>query len=325
MHSCILQKKSFISAYSNQESSKPLLQNRDLPDRQYGTFHVVYSVMVAFKNTYASRRSTPPGSRENALRRERVEKAGFRYYNPELGRWVNRDPIGEWGGLNLFSAFKNASVLRIDPLGRSCSSVASENPNDWTLEEKYKLLAMQKKKCPLPVVQCTCCPSRTKNGYYDGKFNPPVIFLCEKWFRSDNDYKRTRKHELSHAYDHCMGAKFGCTKTEGYTLICSELRAYKWANDIKDKDELIKSACSSVVAACWKSRFMIDICPVLAADIFDKCTNLDPMDPLPPFPFPPDGEVVTVQSGTYGSWNRADKSGKRGDILPGMAASCCGM
>ena len=23
---------------------------------------------------------------------------GYRYYNPELGRWINRDPIGERGG-----------------------------------------------------------------------------------------------------------------------------------------------------------------------------------------------------------------------------------
>ena len=23
---------------------------------------------------------------------------GYRYYSPRLGRWLNRDPIGEWGG-----------------------------------------------------------------------------------------------------------------------------------------------------------------------------------------------------------------------------------
>ncbi len=27
---------------------------------------------------------------------------GLRYYNPELGRWVNRDPIRERGGLNVY-------------------------------------------------------------------------------------------------------------------------------------------------------------------------------------------------------------------------------
>lgn len=27
---------------------------------------------------------------------------GYRYYNPEMGRWLNRDPIEEEGGLNLY-------------------------------------------------------------------------------------------------------------------------------------------------------------------------------------------------------------------------------
>ncbi len=26
----------------------------------------------------------------------------FRYYDPNLGRWLSRDPIGEWGGVNLY-------------------------------------------------------------------------------------------------------------------------------------------------------------------------------------------------------------------------------
>jgi len=26
---------------------------------------------------------------------------GYRHLSPELGRWTSRDPIGEWGGLNV--------------------------------------------------------------------------------------------------------------------------------------------------------------------------------------------------------------------------------
>jgi len=32
---------------------------------------------------------------------------GYRFYVPLLGRWVNRDPIGERGGLNLYTAFND--------------------------------------------------------------------------------------------------------------------------------------------------------------------------------------------------------------------------
>ena len=36
-------------------------------------------------------RTTAPG----------VPLYGYRHLSPELGRWTSRDPIGEWGGLNV--------------------------------------------------------------------------------------------------------------------------------------------------------------------------------------------------------------------------------
>ena len=42
---------------------------------------------------------------------------GFRYYNPELGRWLNRDPYNERGGVNLHSFVGNDPGNSIDPFG----------------------------------------------------------------------------------------------------------------------------------------------------------------------------------------------------------------
>jgi hypothetical protein len=39
------------------------------------------------------------------------------FYAPNLQRWVNRDPIGERGGINLFSFAKNMPSDRFDSLG----------------------------------------------------------------------------------------------------------------------------------------------------------------------------------------------------------------
>ena len=42
---------------------------------------------------------------------------GHRYYDPRQGRFINRDPIGEFGGLNLYGFVGNSPVNRIDFLG----------------------------------------------------------------------------------------------------------------------------------------------------------------------------------------------------------------
>ncbi len=40
-----------------------------------------------------------------------------RYYDPRLGRWLSRDPIGEAGGFNLYAYCGNDPVNRHDALG----------------------------------------------------------------------------------------------------------------------------------------------------------------------------------------------------------------
>jgi RHS repeat-associated protein len=42
---------------------------------------------------------------------------GYRYYNPGTGRWLNRDSIGELGGLNLYGFVGNNPLKWIDHFG----------------------------------------------------------------------------------------------------------------------------------------------------------------------------------------------------------------
>lgn len=42
---------------------------------------------------------------------------GYRYYDPETGRWLNRDPIEEQGGVNLYGFVGNDGVNWLDYLG----------------------------------------------------------------------------------------------------------------------------------------------------------------------------------------------------------------
>lgn len=42
---------------------------------------------------------------------------GYRFYNPNTGRWLNRDPIEEEGGVNLYGMVGNSPVNSVDPTG----------------------------------------------------------------------------------------------------------------------------------------------------------------------------------------------------------------
>ena len=41
----------------------------------------------------------------------------YRFYNPNLQRWINRDPLGEESGLNLYAFVGNRPINAADPLG----------------------------------------------------------------------------------------------------------------------------------------------------------------------------------------------------------------
>ena len=43
----------------------------------------------------------------------------YRYYHPQFGRWLTRDPIGELGGVNLYGMCKNNTIYSYDKLGLS--------------------------------------------------------------------------------------------------------------------------------------------------------------------------------------------------------------
>src|SRR5207237_770238 len=42
---------------------------------------------------------------------------GYRFYDPNLQRWINRDPIMEWGGMNLYRFVRNSPTDMADLFG----------------------------------------------------------------------------------------------------------------------------------------------------------------------------------------------------------------
>ena len=50
----------------------------------------------------------------------------YRYYSPQLGRWIKRDPAKESGGVNLYGMVTNNGISLVDNLGYSLASSLSE-------------------------------------------------------------------------------------------------------------------------------------------------------------------------------------------------------
>ena len=60
---------------------------------------------------------TRPCNPENAWPGFFMQDVGQRFYSPGLGRWLNRDPIGEWGGENLQQFVYNNPLSWSDDVG----------------------------------------------------------------------------------------------------------------------------------------------------------------------------------------------------------------
>lgn len=74
----------------------------------------------------------------------------YRYYDPQLGRWLSRDPIGENGGVNLYEFVGNNSIKNSDLFGLATTSEDSgyiTTPVDYMTFEEAREKAQDHKCC----------------------------------------------------------------------------------------------------------------------------------------------------------------------------------
>jgi RHS repeat-associated protein len=61
----------------------------------------------------------------------------YRYYNPADGRWINRDPIGEKGGRNLYKFLFNNGIYSIDLQGFDNYVIGDSQEPQMSFDEDY--------------------------------------------------------------------------------------------------------------------------------------------------------------------------------------------
>jgi RHS repeat-associated protein len=94
-----------ITAYVDEQGSV-------VAEYAYDAFGATISESGTMSDAFAHRFSTKYYDSETGL-----YYYGYRFYSPDLHRWLNRDPIEEDGGLNLYGFCGNGGVNRLDMLG----------------------------------------------------------------------------------------------------------------------------------------------------------------------------------------------------------------
>jgi RHS repeat-associated protein len=95
---------------------------------EYGPFGEAVASDGLYRSSYPFRFSTKFQDAESGLL-----YYGYRYYHAGMGRWLNRDPIGINGGLNVLGAMRNALTNRYDFRGLDdfAEGPSSDPPHGW--------------------------------------------------------------------------------------------------------------------------------------------------------------------------------------------------
>jgi len=161
---------------------------------------------------------------------------GYRYYDPSTGRWMNRDPIGERGGYNLYRFVENDGVNKWDKLGLLCLVLPLE------LDKCQKLIINH-------IAIITAIKSKFAGTVYNDVFpnynNMPFqhcVWNCRMMKRKGWEYAwkmSELKEELDNAYaDYGVAMKnAGCYENlscEEQVGICHAARSADQPSDYKD-------------------------------------------------------------------------------------------
>ena len=152
-----------------------------------------------------------------------VQERGHRFYSPGLGRWVNRDPVRERGGRNLYVFVKNSPSRKVDILGLmdQASCVAAKTAFFVKYPQFLDRWRKDAPKCHLRI-ECACCDKdnlcdRGAPGCTRITPGGTLITLCTD---RGGSIEETLAHEMQHYFDICdMGNPMSCE-----SALCREMR-----------------------------------------------------------------------------------------------------
>jgi RHS repeat-associated protein len=102
-----------------------------------------------------------------------VSYYGYRYYTPQTGRWINRDPIEEQGGLNLYGFVGNDGLVKWDILGKFDGVIFYSNQKITTDVENSI-------SSPRSIEPSKKCPEKCPEFHIEGGYSSDFKTCCSK-------------------------------------------------------------------------------------------------------------------------------------------------
>jgi RHS repeat-associated protein len=180
---------------------------------------------------------------------------GYRFYHPQLGRWLSRDPIEEQDGENLFLYIFNNPESRNDFLGLISNSECQEKMNKAKTTGLTNRISQEisNKKCYIEI-KCICCKGETaKFGGYTELKGTITVTLCSNNLKNDSEVSTLLTHEMTHALQYCRNKDRSSSCEQ---RVCDELQAYTTDGSAsslppdKKKNDIINRAAQSAQRDC---------------------------------------------------------------------------
>jgi len=126
----------------------------------------------------------------------------YRFYDPDVGRYINQDPIGLLGGLNAYQYTPNP-VEWVDPLGLANKECEKNKKTFYQGESRQDAFRQAKRDAGIPMSQepYRVLRPNLEDGYDNriiDKNGIPVTFREYYYVNSDGTHVAIQEHSLGH-------------------------------------------------------------------------------------------------------------------------------